>query len=83
MLQHAVPPAVNPRERLRSTLRQILLFIAVASVIVACYGIAIEPHPLDSNSIGEIAITVLMLCIPAGLLFWIVYRILRFALGRA
>jgi len=73
--------AYRAREWLRSILRQILLSIGIASVLVCLLEPAIDGHAAFLHfAVGTVAMCVFF-GIPAGLVLWLAYRVLRFAIG--
>ena len=73
--------AFRAKEWVRGIVRQVLLSIGIASVLVYLLEPTIDGHaaflPITVGTIGMCV----FFGIPAGLALWVAYRILRFAIG--
>jgi hypothetical protein len=76
-MQNAISPLIYFRERLRSTTRQILLFIAVFTG----FAVASLRHQ-EGWSAFDYLIPALLIGIPAGLFVWFLFRLFTFAFRR-
>jgi hypothetical protein len=82
MLRSQISPLVILRERARHRFRELLLYIAVCTFLVAWYSGALDPAYLSSHSIIFVFLVSLVLGSPIALLLWFIVRAIRFAFNR-